>query len=126
MNYNTETEVWKDVQGYEGLYKVSSHGRIWNSKRNRMRTLANNKGYKMVALSKNGFKISHAVHRLVAIAFVENPENKREVNHIDEDKTNNFYLNLDWVTPKENSNWGTRNKRISEYVLANPVVRNNV
>lgn len=120
-----EKEEWKDVGGYEGLYKVSNHGRVWTIKRNHEKKPIVVKGYLMVSLSKNNKKKLVSVHRLVAKAFIPNLENKREVNHLDEDKQNNHVENLRWVTPKENANWGTRNKRISEYVKAHPVKRAN-
>lgn len=125
MNYITEKEVWKDVFGYEGLYEVSTLGRVRNSKSGRIRKQSINKGYYVVGLSKDARKKMFFVHRLVAVAFVPNPEGKREVNHLDEVKTNNKADNLGWATPKENANWGTRNKRISEYVTANPVKFNS-
>ena len=121
MDYNTGNEVWKDVVGYEGLYKVSNCGRVWSCRRNKLRKQQITKGYKMVNLKVDGKSKVFSVHRLVALAFIENPNNKREVNHIDENKTNNHISNLEWVTSKENSNWGNRNKKISEFVTANPV-----
>ena len=121
MNYNTVEEVWKDIEGYEGLYEVSSFGRVRNSKSKRIRKQNLVKGYLMIGLSKDGKKKVFSVHRLVALNFIPNPEEKPEVNHLDEIKTNNNVDNLAWATSKENSNWGTRNKKISEYVIANPV-----
>lgn len=72
-------------------------------------------GYKVVSLAKNGKYKKHRVHRLVAIAFVENIDNKPHVNHLDEDRTNNNSDNLEWVTPLENANYGNRNKNISSH-----------
>lgn len=120
-DYSIEEEVWKDIKGYEGLYMISNYGNVFSIKRNLLIKLGITKGYHAVMLSKDNKKSRRSVHRLVAIAFIENPENKREVNHSDENKLNNYIGNLQWVTPKENANWGTRNKRISEYVKANPV-----
>jgi hypothetical protein len=116
-----EEEEWKEIEGYEGLYKVSNHGRVWTIKRNHEKKPVIVKGYFMVSLSKDNKKKLLAVHRLVAKAFIPNPRNKREVNHLDEDKQNNHVENLRWVTPKENANWGTRNERIAKYAKANPV-----
>lgn len=121
MNYTIDEEVWKAVCGYEGIYEVSSFGRVKTCKTGMIRKQNAVKGYYLVGLSKNGVKKRISVHRLVATAFIANPEGKREVNHLDEIKTNNHISNLSWATPKENSNWGTRNERISEYVTANPV-----
>lgn len=115
-------EVWKYVEGYEGLYKVSSLGRIFNCKKNKIYDLKPNvSGYVTVYLSKNGKGKSYSVHRLVAKAFIPNTYNKEFVNHIDEDKSNNKVSNLEWVTPKENTNHGTVVKRI---IKANTLEKN--
>ena len=75
------------------------------------------KGYERVNLKKDGIEKTMQVHRLVALAFLPNPQNKPEVNHIDENKENNNVDNLEWVTSKENANYGTRNDKIKNYVL---------
>ena len=113
-------ELWKDVVGYEGLYRVSSHGRVksfhksWESGLIMKCRTHHKSGYPQVQLkSKKGKNRTIYVHRLVAVAFIPNPENKLCVNHIDENRENNVLENLEWVTHKENSNHGTRNKRIS-------------
>ena len=103
-------EIWKDVVGYEGLYQVSSYGNV----RNKERQLSPQKrqhGYLGIQLygkggNKRGFK-TFSVHRLVAEAFIPNPNNYPEVNHIDENKANNRVENLEWVTRKQNMNCGT-------------------
>ena len=105
-------EEWRMVVGYEGLYEVSNFGNV-RSKRKILKQ-TNYNGYQCVCLSKESNRKIHKVHRLVAIAFIPNEENKREVNHIDEDKTNNHVSNLEWVTPKENINHGTCIKRRSK------------
>lgn len=117
-------EEWRDIVGYEGYYQVSSLGRVRSLDRlnsrgvpligNIMKSNSNNKWYKVVILNKNSNKKTFKIHRLVAKAFIHNPENKPFVNHKDENKNNNNVDNLEWVTPKENSNYGTRNKQISE------------
>ena len=118
----TDIEIWKtavyDGEIYEELYKVSNWGRIMSLNYNgtgKPRLLKPGKskdGYLRVVLSKNKEKKTCKVHRLIAQTFIPNPENKSEVNHIDEDKTNNGVENLEWSTPKENSNHGTRNERM--------------
>ena len=132
----TDIEIWKtavyDGEIYEGLYKVSNLGRILSlnykntGKPDLMNPSTNTDGYLKVNLRKNGKKKTCSVHRLVAETFLENPENLPEVNHIDEDKTNNFVFlnedgtvnkeksNLEWKSPKGNCNHGTRNERISK------------
>lgn len=77
-------------------------------------------GYYRVQLSRNGSKKNFKIHRLVAIAFIENPNNLRCVNHIDENKLNNNVSNLEWCTSKYNANYGTRNARMSETKRKNP------
>lgn len=105
-------EVWKDVEDYEGLYQVSNFGNLYSNyvKRNLQLSL-DECGYKQVILVKNGVRKRHLLHRLVAQVFIPNNENKPQVNHIDENKTNNNVSNLEWVTSKENINHGTRTER---------------
>ena len=121
-------EKWKDIQGYEGLYQVSDLGRIksigrtieyangtlhpYQEKIRKNNTHKN--GYKNVDLWKEGKAKTFKVHRLVAQAFVPNPNNLPEVNHIDENKENNKASNLEWVTAEYNTNYGTRGKRAGE------------
>lgn len=112
MGMNGEDWLW--VRNYEGLYLVSNYGRIKSMTRNIIRKPQTiNGGYKIISLSKNGCKKPHLVHRLVAEVWLPK-SHKKEVHHKDENPANNCWTNLEWVTPKENSNKGTRNKRISE------------
>ena len=99
-------EIWKDVVGFEGLYMVSSLGNVkslnYNHTKKERILSANGKRYLMVVLSKEGKTYPFLVHRVVATAFIENPENKKTVNHIDGNKLNNTVQNLEWATTSEN------------------------
>ena len=110
-------EIWCPIKGYEGLYEVSDQGRVRSLKFGKERILKpsrNTNGYLLVGLRKNGEKKTYKVHRLVVQTFIPNPDNLQEINHIDEDKTNNKVQNLEWCDRKSNCNYGNRNKRISE------------
>lgn len=103
-------EIWKDIKGYEGLYQVSNLGRVKSLPHGRTKGCIlrpwNNKGYQVVGLWEGTpskmRKLS--VHRLVAEAFISNPENKPCINHIDGIRNNNNITNLEWVTYSENNN----------------------
>lgn len=104
----------KDIQGYEGLYAITSCGRVWSYKSKRfLMPYKNNKGYLLIKLSKNNVRKAYTIHRLVAEAYIPNPENKEQVNHKDENKENNCVNNLEWMTNEENGRYGTRLERIS-------------
>lgn len=104
-------EIWKPVKGFEGLYEVSNLGRV---RRNRILKPHNTGRYLQACLCKNGKQSHVLIHRLVAEAFVENPNNLPEVNHKDEDIFNNAASNLEWMSRSENLQYGTRNARIGE------------
>lgn len=114
--------VWKDVAGYEGLYKVSNTGEILSigRKGNRGDHLlvpqSDGRGYRQVILTKNGQGKTVKVHKLVAIAFVPNPHGYKEVNHIDENKWNCNANNIEWCTRIYNVNYGTRLEKMSTKV----------
>lgn len=119
-------EVWKDVVHYEGLYEISNFGRVRNKKTQKIKVQKSNYnkktgkgGYLFVDLWKHNKGRREYVHRLVAMAFIPNPDNKPQVNHKDEIKTNNEVSNLEWVTVKENNNYGTHKQRATENFLNN-------
>ena len=109
-------EIWKDCKGYEGLYQVSNLGRVWSVRKQKyLNPWLDSSGYWTVELrALNGKRKSEKVHRLVALAFIENPNNLPQVNHKDENKQNNSVENLEWCDAKYNCNYGTRNSRISQ------------
>jgi len=96
-------EIYKDIIGYEKLYKISDMGNIVNSKGQLRKTVVTPFGYKRVCLCKNNKPVSHHVHKLVALTFIPNPENKPCINHINSIKTDNSVSNLEWCTHKENT-----------------------
>lgn len=96
-------EEWKSIENYEGFYEVSNLGNIKNSKTGRvLKPTDRGNGYYCCTLCKNGTRKNIDIHRLVAKAFIDNPENKPEVNHIDGNKQNNCVENLEWATRSEN------------------------
>ena len=101
-------EVWRDIQGYEGLYEVSNFGNVRSLKYGKIKYLKpadDGNGYYFVNLSKNGIVKNFKIHRLVATAFIDNPSNYPQINHKDEDKTNNKASNLEWCTNKYNKRY---------------------
>ena len=111
-------EIWKDIEGYEGLYQISDKGRVrslvgWNGRKYIKRVkmlnpykqgIGNNSDYyrSVVKLKNKGKSKDFKVHRLVAIAFLDNPDGKPNINHIDGNPLNNIMENLEWCTQKEN------------------------
>lgn len=127
-------EIWRPIKGYEGWYEVSSYGnvrsldrlvihsegrkRLWKGKIMKLCHL--NNGYLNIELSKNCVKKHHSIHRLVAEAFIPNPDNLPIVNHKDENPNNNHVSNLEWCTRSYNINYGTRNEKVA-VKLSKPV-----
>ena len=120
-------EIWRDVRDYEGLYKVSNLGRVKSLERyvknnicgflySKEHILKQSKipsGYKKVNLSKDGIIVKQYVHRIVAQAFLPNPDNLPEVNHKDENKENNCVDNLEWCSHSYNMCYGSRSEKYS-------------
>lgn len=95
--------MWKPVVGFEGLYDVSDDGEVYSYTTDRiLKHAIKRTGYHQVTLVRDGKMFYSSVHRLVAEAFIPNPEKKRTVNHIDGNKDNNSVSNLEWNTHKEN------------------------
>lgn len=112
-------EIWKDIPGYEGLYQISNLGNIKSfCRKNTIIRKATNDGYGylQLCLTKNKKIKEHKVHRLVAEAFIPNPENLPQINHKDENKHNNCVDNLEWCSAEYNINYGTRNEKISKKI----------
>lgn len=117
MKENNIQEIWKDIPGYEGHYQASNFGRIRSLKFNKLRILKlgnDGCGYYIVQLYLNNVAKSLHLHRLVWITFYGPIPEGLQINHKDENKSNNSLANLELVTPSQNTNYGTRNKRVSE------------
>ncbi|MBQ0112046.1 MAG: HNH endonuclease [Bacteroidales bacterium] len=114
-------EIWKDVVNYEGLYQISNKGNVKRLYKNGSRIVKpSNRLYQDVDLSKNGVHKRQAIHRLVALHFIPNPNPniKKEVNHIDGNKHNNCVENLEWVSQKENQEHAE--KQLNKYAFGKP------
>ena len=126
-------EEWRPIEGYEGLYEVSNTGRVRSVDRyvkysngqihlhkgKVLSPVKSNLGYLLVSLCCNGKYKSISVHRLIAQAFIENPDNLPEINHKDEDKTNNSVDNLEWCDRSYNNNYGTRKDKERDTKIKN-------
>ena len=126
-------EIWKDICGFEGYYEVSNLGRVRSVDREVidkggrhqvkkgivLKSRYDRQGYEIVSLSINRQYSTKCVHRLVAEAFVPNLYNLPQVNHKDEDKSNNVPDNLEWCTAKYNANYGDRNKKVADSNVLN-------
>lgn len=122
-------EIWKDIEGFEG-HQVSNEGQVrrfgktdrlgrkWEDKI--LSPFTNKHGYKIISLRKDGVKKYFQIHRLVYETFCGKIPSGMQVNHINENKSDNRLCNLNLMTPKENVNWGTRNDRIAKAAKNNP------
>ena len=126
-----DTELWKDILGYKGLYQVSNIGNIRGLKRNHyLKHNVTNLGYHRVCLCKNNKKRNFFIHRLVWEAFNGKIPQGMQINHLDENPSNNCLDNLSLTTPKENTNWGTaierrahsKQKKICQMTLDDKVI----
>lgn len=126
---STVVEEWRDIQEYEGLYQVSSLGRVKslgkgnsnNSKEKILKLDKNYKGYLQINLYKDGKLKHYRVHRLVANAFIPNPNNYEEINHKDENKENNCVENLEWCNRQYNAEY-SKAKQVQQYTLDDKLI----
>lgn len=134
-------EIWKDIPGYEGMYKVSNFGNVMSVDRYTLlkdgrrkmykgrvlRQGTNSSGYKYVNLSNGGHANSIRVHRLVAMTFIENKNNDKCINHKDENKANNCVENLEWCTYKYNLTYNDkhlkRSVKVSQFTKDGEFIR---
>ena len=103
-----ESEIRKEINGFEGYY-ISDIGKVYNKENKELCQWIDNVGYKQVNVRKDKKKYYKRVHRLVAEAFIPNPDNLPQVNHKDGDKTNNKVSNLEWISNKDNTQHGYDN-----------------
>ena len=126
-----KNEEWRDVVGYEGLYQVSNQGRVKSLERKNshgrtvkeriLKGTPDKDGYLKIGLyGSTGKQKWFQVHRLVGEAFIQNPDEKPQINHINEIKTDNRACNLEWCTCKQNINHGSRNERVAK-ALGKPI-----
>lgn len=119
-------EIWKPIEGYEGLYEISTWGRVKSLARDtitatgtpykrpeRIMKPSCSRGYYVVTLTHDMVQRTVTVHRLVALAFIPNPKGYPMINHKDENKKNNYVENLEWCDARYNVNYGTANARRS-------------
>lgn len=122
-----KNEVWKDIEGFEGLYQVSNYGRIksLHARKGTGKLIMkpkNSRGYQVIKLAGRNGKKFFSIHRLVAKTFMPNPHNLPCVNHKNENKADNRVENLEWCSVRYNNMFGTRTKRVKEKV-AKPILQ---
>ena len=129
-------EIWRDITGYEGYYQVSSEGRVKSLERKNsygrtvkeriLKGTQDKDGYLKIGLcGSTGKQKWFQVHRLVGEAFIQNPDENPQINHINEIKTDNRACNLEWCTSKQNINHGSRNERVAK-ALGKPIAQYNL
>ena len=107
----------RDIPGFEGLYAVTSCGKVWSYRSKIfLKSRLNRHGYEYVILKNKGDQKTLTIHRLVAEAYIPNPDNKPQVNHKDEIKYHNWIDNLEWMTAIENMNYGSRTQKTRKKV----------
>jgi hypothetical protein len=116
MDHAISNEIeWKPIDGFEGIYSISNRGDVFSHRRGIVLKAATvSTGYLGVCLYHGDKRLKTSIHRLVAKAFIPNPEHKPTVNHINEDKTDNRVENLEWATYYEQNHHGTRSQRVIE------------
>ena len=120
-----DNEIWKDIEGYEGLYQVSNMGRVkslQHSKEKILKPHNTGKGYLMITLSVNGKKTNHFIHRLVGLVFIPNPHKLPCINHKNCDRGNNMAENLEWCDYQYNTDYSV-SKPILQYTKNGEFVR---
>lgn len=119
-------EIWKNIPNYEGIYEISSFGKIKNTKSGKiLKLIKNHRGYLKTNLSKNGKLKTVFPHRLVAESFIENPNNLPQVNHKDGNKENNYVFNLEFCTEKHNMQHAVKNGLIKTKKVLMIDLKNN-
>ena len=121
MEIKQEPEIWKPIRGYEGLYEISSYGRVKSLRKNIILKYQIHNGYPILHLFNGGAKNRKGfnIHRLVGINFINNPNNYPEINHLDGNKQNNYYKNLEWCTSEHNIEHAIKNKLVDNTGLNN-------
>ena len=107
-----DIEIWKPIPSYETLYEISNNGVVKSLRTGAVKCSSNNGKYKQVTLTKNGTSKTYKVHRLVAITFIPNPDNLPQINHKDENPSNNNVDNLEWCTAEYNNNYGRHREKL--------------